>query len=727
MSETTKIISHKNMRLEYVLTPQGWLQSAFHPAAQRQSRTRDVPAPSFQLAIAGKPYGHMQSQKRGTSFLPAEMELISFDHNEQRIVAVYEHKALGLKVAANMELIPGADVIRQTTTVVNTGQEPVTLVHLSSFSMQGLATAGCRPWNDSQKIRVHYCMQTWNGEGQWRMGSLEELGLYKTSTHPVGNAVHLSSLGSWSTGRYLPMIVIEDLETNQCWYAQIEASSHWHLELGYRGMGGEDEGGLYLLADGADEKFGGWSKQLQPGESFTSVPAAVGCCPGNFTDAVRELTYYRRTQLKPQAAWKGEAPLIFNDYMNCLWGNPTIEQLLPLIDAAAAAGAEGFCIDAGWFASRGESWSTGLGDWQLSRDRFGDEGLPGVIRYIASKGMIPGVWLEMEVCGEDAELGKRPDSWFLRRDGKRVGGGARWFLNFANPEVCEYMHDVIDRLVALGVGYFKNDYNECVGNGDDTLGSSAADGLIAHSRAFYAFIDAVRARHPRLILENCASGAMRQDYGILAHFHLQSTSDQEDYVKYPSIITGTLAALLPEQAGIWAYPWPLLFDRMNQPEVLASEAYRVQMADGEQTIFNMINGLCGNLYLSGRLDFMDERNLALVKEAVALYKRERSHTHHAYPIWPLGAKPYMNDDCWASLGLASEDNNRVLLAVWRLDSAQAYQELPLHRWAGRAASIRQIYPLEQEAAKFHYCADKGSLTVELPRRRQARLFEIVQA
>ncbi len=43
--------------------------------------------------------------------------------------------------------------------------------------------------------------------------------------------------------------------------------------------------------------------------------------------------------------------------MNTLKGNPTTERPLPLISAAAAAGAECFCIDAGWYDDRG------LADW----------------------------------------------------------------------------------------------------------------------------------------------------------------------------------------------------------------------------------------------------------------------------------------------------------------------------------------------------------------------------
>ena len=45
------------------------------------------------------------------------------------------------------------------------------------------------------------------------------------------------------------------------------------------------------------------------------------------------------------------APVIFNDYMNCLFGDPTTDKLIPLIDAAAEAGCEYYCIDCGWYST----------------------------------------------------------------------------------------------------------------------------------------------------------------------------------------------------------------------------------------------------------------------------------------------------------------------------------------------------------------------------------------
>jgi alpha-galactosidase len=726
----TKQVQHAGLSLTFIHTEKGWHQTVFNPEAGCKDRVPVIPRPNFQLAVAGQAHGAFSpSQVTGYTTLPLEMTLNSTRFDENDIVLIYQHAALALDVTVEMQLAPGAAVIRQVTSVTNRGEQAVTLTHFSSACFEGLATDGLLPWHDSRKIRVHYCLQTWEGEGQWRTGTLEDLGLYPESVHPSATSVNFSSVGGYSTSRMMPMIVMEDLETGKVWYGQIETSTQWQIELGHHGSWSDDSGSLYLQLDAASERVGGWRRILQPGETFTSVPAAVGCCLGGFTEAVRELTRYRRAVLKPPAAWDGDAcPVIFNDYMNCLWGNPSREKLLPLIDASAAAGVEVFMIDAGWFNDLGVSWGLGLGVWQPSRDRFGEGGLKGILDTIRAKGMIPGLWLEMDVCSVESALVSRPDDWFLRRAGARVvGGGGRLFLNFTHPEVRAYLHETIDRLVRMEVGYFKNDYNAEPGNGDDVIGSTAPDGLDRNVRAFYDFIDEVRSRHPRLILENCGGGANRQDYGILSHFHLQSSSDQEIYTLYPSILAGSLAVVLPEQLGIWAYPYPLLFLEMGKPEILFTEAYRAKMADGEQTIFNMVNGLCGNLYLSGRLDAMDKTNCALVAEGVSLYRSERAFIQQAFPFWPLGFNRIPDEHTWACVGLESEDRQRALLAVWRLGSDQEWQTIPLPAWQGKLATVRQVYPEKgyEVPAQFHL--QPGTLTVRFSKPWSARYFLIEAA
>lgn len=99
------------------------------------------------------------------------------------------------------------------------------------------------------------------------------------------------------------------------------------------------------------------------------------------------LTSYRR-RIRRVNEDNIKLPVIFNDYMNCLWGKPTAEKEFPMIDAAARAGCEYYCIDAGWYAD-GDWWDS-VGEWEVSSKRF-PKGLKEVTDYVKSKGMVPGV------------------------------------------------------------------------------------------------------------------------------------------------------------------------------------------------------------------------------------------------------------------------------------------------------------------------------------------------
>jgi len=674
----------------------------------------------FQLAIAGVPHTGWPAKVTGFTTIPSEMKLVKEEHAAEKNTLEYIHETLGLKVVVERYIYPNINIVRQFTKVINESSEPVVITHLSSAYALGVCDGGVLPWYDENKIKANYCLQAWEGEGQWRSATLEDLGLYPTCNRLCSGAVAFDSVGSWSTGKYLPMAVLEDKETNKSWYFQIESSANWRFEIGCQV--GSDSSSLFIHCDAASERNGGWTKTLQPGECFEAVPCAIGCCDGDFNDAIQQLTKYRRTVLLPKKAWDGDyCPLVFNDYMNCLWTRTTDKKLIPLINKASELGAEAFCIDAGWFGSGDESWNDKLGSWYPNEALFGEKGLKGVIDHINSKGMHAGLWLEMECVGEGSELGQKPDSWFLIKDGKRLGGKDRQFLNFANSEVREHFYSVLESLIGMGVTYFKCDYNASIAAGADTDGQNAADGLLTHTRAFYEFIEQVKERHPNVILENCASGGMRADYGMLSRFHLQSFSDVEEYEQCPSVLGGMLAAILPEQLGIWACPYPIKMEDAETPEVLESPEYRKSMADGEQSIFSMISGMCGNMYLTGRADYADEVNFALIQEGATCYKKERAHIHNASPVWPIGFTRLGDEKKPACVGLLSEDKKRMLLMVWRF-KGNAEIAIPLEKWKSGVVSAKQTYPAKDYDVDFRMDAD--TLRVTLPKEYQARVFEI---
>ena len=253
-------------------------------------------------------------------------------------------------------------------------------------------------------------------------------------------------------------------------------------------------------------------------DTFTTVSAGFGVAAGGVNEAIAELTEYRR-KIRRQNEDDEKLNIVFNDYMNCLMGDPTEEKEKAIIDKAAAMGCEYYCLDCGWY-DKGAWWDR-VGEWKESPERFPNT-LKAVCDYVKEKGMVMGLWLEIEVMGVACELSyKLPDDWFICRHGKRHIDNRRYLLDFRNPEVCKYCMDVVDRLIEeYGVGYFKVDYNVTMGYGSDLNSDSCADAIREHYQCLYEWYQEIFRKYPDLVIENCGSGGQRMDYRYNPSDHL---------------------------------------------------------------------------------------------------------------------------------------------------------------------------------------------------------------
>ncbi|WFR65820.1 alpha-galactosidase [Curtobacterium flaccumfaciens] len=469
----------------------------------------------------------------------------------------------------------------------------------------------------------------WAAESRWRTDPLRSIGLARIDReaqhHPPRSRAVVQNRGSWSTGEALPIGVLDAASTAYSLVWQVEHNGPWLSELG------ETRRHAYLLLSGPTDQEHQWTTVVAPDRPFVSVPVSVGIA-SSVGGAFEVLTAQRRARrsLRPVDA---SMPLVFNDYMNTLMGDPTTEKLLPLIDAASDAGADLFCIDAGWYAE-GHWWDT-VGAWEPAASRF-STGLEFVIGHIRSRGMQAGLWLEPEVIGIHSPLASSlPSSAFVHHHGVRVAEHGRHLLDLCSAEARAHLDAVVDRLVgSLGVSFFKMDYNTMTG---------PFSGSLEHSRALLDWLDDVQARYPALLIENCASGAMRADAAMLSRLHLQSTSDQQDPVLYASIAAAAPAAMLPEQAGNWAYPAP-------------------SMSEDLFTL-SLVNGVLGRMYLSGYLSSMSDAQRAVVGSAIAAHREVLDVVDTALPVWPLGLPGW--EDTWVALGLRAASGD-LYLSVWAL-------------------------------------------------------------
>lgn len=611
------------------------------------------------------------------------------------LTVTQKDETTGARVVSYLQFHEGTSTVRMHHDVINEGNEEQTLEYISSFYYLGIEKEGKQ--SSDEKMKLIFACHGWQKEMNFRTATFPQMGLGQTQptvTQRTSQTFELTNTGNWSTKRYLPMGYLENTEADCGLYWQIEHNGSWHAEIS------DENEHFYLALSGPTEVQSHWFKQLKPGDCFTTVPVAVGVSRASFDEAMGQLTRYRRMIRRPNRD-NEELPVIFNDYMNCLFGDPTTEKEIPLIDAAAEIGCEYFVIDAGWYAP-GEWWDS-VGEWQQCKERF-PGGIEEVTDYIRKKGMVPGVWLELEVMGINCEKAKKvPDDWFFVRHGKRVFDRSRYQLDFRNPAVIEHVNEVVDRVVnQYGVGYIKMDYNIEPGIGTELYADSVGQGMLEHERAYLAWLDDVFARYPDLVIENCGSGGLRTDYAMLSRYSIQSTSDQEDYRNYATISANACAGLTPEQAAVWSYPQ--------------------RDGDEEETVYNMVNALLLRIHQSGHLPQLSPARKALVKEGIDYYKTIRGDIKKAVPAWPLGLADSL--DNWMATALKVD--GKAYLAVWRRYGETDTCQIPLDKLvpAGTKAQVTLAYPKEALQEAVSYEAKDNVLQVTFQKTVMARIFEV---
>ncbi|MBS1907789.1 MAG: alpha-galactosidase [Actinobacteria bacterium] len=586
-----------------------------------------------------------------------ESETTGVLHSARRLIIAQRDERSGLEVRSVLTAPVGTAALRIEHEVRNTGSSDIVLTTVASGCV-GFGAEGI------DELAILLADSEWLAENRWReqplRALLPDLALPLHAQDGRGRAT-VTSHGSWSTGEHLPVGVIEDRGTGAAFAWQIESGAGWHVDLS------QDRGGATVGLFGPTDLEHQFAHRLAPGATFAPVPVALTVSPDGRDAALGELTAYRRWLRAVPAS--ESLPIVYNDFMNTLMGQPSSEALRPLIVAAAEAGAEVFCIDAGWFADPdlGDWWST-VGEWREAPSRFDRAGLRGLTGEILARGMRVGLWLEPEVIGVDSPMAARlPEQAFFHRFGARVQEHGRYHLDFRHPAVRAHLDETVALLVReYGVTYLKLDYNINPGAGTEQEATAAGDGLLGHLRALRSWLIEVQRRHPGLLLENCSSGAMRADYALLDVTHMQSTSDQQDFMRYPPIAASAPASILPEQCGNWAYP-------------------SAEMSDAE-TAFTLVTGLSGRLYLSGFLDSLRDSQRALLTQALTLHRDLRTGIPGSTPFWPLGLPGW--DDDIVCLGHRLRDGG-ALVYIWDRSRGERDVVLP-----GVHGAAEKIFPMD---------------------------------
>jgi alpha-galactosidase len=171
--------------------------------------------------------------------------------------------------------------------------------------------------------------------------------------------------------------------------------------------------------------------------------------------------------------------------------------------------------------------------------------------YTHGRGLMFGLWCEIEALGAQAKLAEQHPELVATRDGTPLG-----YVCLGCPDAREWAFRTLERLVhEYDCDWIKLDFNLDPGAGCDRTdhGHGAGDGLYAHYRGYYAVLDRVREQYPRVVLENCSSGGLRVDPEIVRHTHLSFLSDPDWPEHNLQVFWGATTILAPEVCLHWSW------------------------------------------------------------------------------------------------------------------------------------------------------------------------------
>jgi len=589
------------------------------------------------------------------------------------------------------------NAVRITQTIRNISSEDICLELANTVGIR----FGHELTDDHKNFYFHKFTNARYTEAMPDIRTLYDFGMYWKNT-----VFHVENTGNMSSPEHLPQGILEDRRTGSFFMFQIESYADWFYEFTYV------KNNFHLQIGGPTARRHAWNKILKPGESYTTVPAALAG-GSSLNSVLAEMTRYRR-HIKPSCSAEQKLPAIFNEYMHLSGDDPFEERVREMAPVAAAAGCKYYVVDCGWHNSR-DIHSTlqmykQFGTWLEDRGRF-PSGIRAVAEYVRSLGMKFGLWIAPEVVGnENTEmLSYYGDECFFMRNGKKISHSTGYLLDYRHPKVRDYMTRTIDRMIdEYGCDYIKFDGCPNPGAGTELDSTSLGDGLEKHTEAFLAWCAEMMRRHPDVIFEDCAGGGQRMDYRALSLFHLISTSDQTDYRHYPYITANIFASVLPEQAAVWSYPVPgKLYSKVGGDAVN-------DYVSKEQVIINMINAVLGRIHLASRIHLLDAEKSELIREGIQFYNKITPEKLTAVPYLPKGFSRF--GDTFAAAGLKTD--TKIYLAVWNL-GGERHVHLPLPDITVK--HIRTAYP---SAAEMNFCYDAASVTLEFSEDEQARILEI---
>ena len=284
---------------------------------------------------------------------------------------------------------------------------------------------------------------------------------------------------------------------------------------------------------------------LEPNELFETPHLALAYSEEGLGGASRTIHRWARTEGMFHRGMK-TGDILLNSWEGVVFDIKE-ETMINMMDDIAKFGGELFVMDDGWFGDKypRNNDSSSLGDWVVDKRKL-PGGISTLTQAARQRGIKFGIWIEPEMCNTVSELYEKHPDWMLQTKGRELKqgrGGTQVVLDLTNPKVQDFIFGIVDNLMTQNpdIAYIKWDANASIQNyGSLYLPKDKQNNIsILWHRGLINVLKRIRAKYPDLVIQDCASGGGRANYGLLPYFDEFWVSDNNDALQRVYIQYGT--------------------------------------------------------------------------------------------------------------------------------------------------------------------------------------------
>jgi len=445
------------------------------------------------------------------------------DFRDGHSVRYLEHPATGIKVGVHTQLY-GGDFVKRWLDIENTADHTVAITELAPYA--GLIF---RHSNRDQYLiqKTPFRIAYNHTNEQMYEGDFYFDDLDRDFKFTANRGRSFARPGFW----------IRDEITAETFVYEYAFSGNWELNVEISDTKANEYALGFAVSMYAPD--GEAIRVLKTGEKVTTPAGFFAMFKCSDDEIVQSSHRFVREHLRPKLPESSPRIEIEANHRGYFGDNGTAETIKNDVDVDSENGIEMYVIDAGWYGSvKSPSWFEGVGDW-VDGEWMG-KGVADIADYVHSKKMRFGLWVELEACGVNAPLYRSHPEWRMERCERA--------LDLAIPEVEQYLTDTLIGIVKKNkLDMYRLDHNHEYGAG----GRRLVDGIVENTNwryfeAFERIFRTLRRTFPQLMMQGCAAGGGRLDWGIIQLFDNFQVSDCNRSPRSTRIFNGLTMSLPPE-------------------------------------------------------------------------------------------------------------------------------------------------------------------------------------